>query len=108
MSDNRARNEGQMTTRREFAAGTAVVTATAVAAPAALLAHEKERKGKMKVLMINGSPRRNGNTTRALKEVADALAKEGVDSEVVRIGVQPVRKHRGHSWKVLESWARWW
>ena len=46
----------------------------------------------MKVLMVNGSPRQNGNTARALKEVADALAKEGVDSEVVWIGVQPVRE----------------
>ena len=45
----------------------------------------------MKVLMINGSPRRNGNTARALKEVADALAKEGIESEVAWIGVQPVR-----------------
>ncbi len=44
-----------------------------------------------KVLMVNGSPRQNGNTARALKEVADALAKEGVDSEIVWIGVQPVR-----------------
>ena len=26
----------------------------------------------MKVLMINGSPRQNGNTARALKEIADA------------------------------------
>ena len=25
-----------------------------------------------KVLMVNGSPRQNGNTARALKEVADA------------------------------------
>ena len=45
----------------------------------------------MKVLMVNGSPHQNGNTARALKEVADTLAKEGVDSEVVWIGVQPVR-----------------
>ncbi len=28
----------------------------------------------MKVLLINGSPRENGNTARALKEVADTLA----------------------------------
>ena len=28
----------------------------------------------MKVLLINGSPRANGNTARALKEVADTLA----------------------------------
>ena len=33
----------------------------------------------MKVLMVNGSPRQNGNTARALKEVADALANEGID-----------------------------
>ena len=45
----------------------------------------------MKVLMINGSPRRNGNTARALKEVADTLAKEGVESEIMWIGVKPVR-----------------
>ena len=45
----------------------------------------------MKVLMVNGSPRQNGNTARALKEVAVALAKEGVESEVVWIGVKPVR-----------------
>ncbi len=45
----------------------------------------------MKVLMINGSPRRNGNTARALQEVADTLAKDGVESEIVWIGVQPVR-----------------
>ena len=45
----------------------------------------------MKVLMVNGSPRQNGNTARALKEVADALTKEGVESEIVWIGVKPVR-----------------
>lgn len=45
----------------------------------------------MKVLMINGSPRRNGNTSRALKEIADALAIECVESEVVWIGSKPVR-----------------
>ena len=27
------------------------------------------RKKKMKVLLVNGSPRRNGNTARALNEV---------------------------------------
>lgn len=45
----------------------------------------------MKVLMINGSPRKDGNTARALKEVADTLAAEGVDSEIVWIGNKPVR-----------------
>lgn len=45
----------------------------------------------MKVLMINGSPRKDGNTARALKEVADALAAEGIGSETVWPGVKPVR-----------------
>ena len=45
----------------------------------------------MKVLLINGSPRANGNTARALKEVADTLAAEGVETETVWIGKKPVR-----------------
>ena len=44
----------------------------------------------MKVLLINGSPRENGNTARALKEVADTLAAEGVESEIFWIGKKPV------------------
>ena len=45
----------------------------------------------MKVLLVNGSPRENGNTARALKEVADALAAEGLETETVWIGKKPVR-----------------
>jgi len=45
----------------------------------------------MKVLMINGSPRKDGNTARALKEVADTLKAEGVESEIVWLGNKPVR-----------------
>ena len=45
----------------------------------------------MKVLLINGSPREKGNTARALKEVADTLAAEGIDTETVWIGNKPVR-----------------
>ena len=45
----------------------------------------------MKVLLINGSPRANGNTARALKEVADTLATEGIENETVWIGKKPVR-----------------
>ena len=45
----------------------------------------------MKVLLINGSPRSNGNTARALKEVADTLAAEGIETETVWIGKKPVR-----------------
>lgn len=45
----------------------------------------------MKVLLINGSPRKQGNTYTALHEVATQLGKQGVDSELVWIGVKPVR-----------------
>lgn len=45
----------------------------------------------MKVLLINGSPRREGNTNAALNEIAQQLAKNGIDSEIVWIGVKPTR-----------------
>lgn len=45
----------------------------------------------MKVLLINGSPRQQGNTATALAEVARQLAAEGIESEMVWIGNKPVR-----------------
>lgn len=45
----------------------------------------------MKVLLINGSPRQQGNTATALAEVARQLAAEGIESEQVWIGNKPVR-----------------
>ena len=45
----------------------------------------------MKVLLINGSPHANGNTSIALAEVAKTLEAEGVETVTVGIGVQPVR-----------------
>ncbi len=45
----------------------------------------------MKALIINGSSRQNGNTARALKEIADTLDAEGVESETLWIGNKPVR-----------------
>ena len=45
----------------------------------------------MKVLMINGSPHRKGNTATALSEVASRLNELGIDSEVLWIGAKPVR-----------------
>lgn len=45
----------------------------------------------MKVLIINGSPRRNGNTSVALTEIANTLKQEGIESEIVWIGNKPVR-----------------
>ena len=45
----------------------------------------------MKVLLINGSPRQNGNTATALAEVAKQLTLEGIESEMVWIGNNPIR-----------------
>ena len=40
----------------------------------------------MKVLMINGSPHPNGCTARALKEVANTLATQGVETQIINVG----------------------
>lgn len=45
----------------------------------------------MKVLLLNGSPRKNGNTFVALSEIAKQLAKHGIESEIIQIGTKPVR-----------------
>ena len=45
----------------------------------------------MKVLLINGSPRKNGNTHLALTEVATTLEAEGLETEIFWIGNKPVR-----------------
>ena len=45
----------------------------------------------MKVLLINGSPRKKGNTFLALSEAAKTLEQQGIDTEIVQIGVKPVR-----------------
>ena len=45
----------------------------------------------MKVLIINGSPRINGNTTIAVNEMVKVFENEGVEAEVVQIGNKDVR-----------------
>lgn len=45
----------------------------------------------MKVLMLNGSPKENGNTYNALLEIGKQLEKEGIDYEMFQIGGKPVR-----------------
>ena len=45
----------------------------------------------MKVLLVNGSPRKEGNTYVALNEFAQQLAKNGIQSELIWIGTKPVR-----------------
>lgn len=45
----------------------------------------------MKVLLINGSPHKHGNTCLALQEAAQELEKNGIETEIVSIGTKPVR-----------------
>ena len=45
----------------------------------------------MKVLMINGSPKANGNTALALKEMEAVFAAEGMECETILVGNQPIR-----------------
>ena len=44
----------------------------------------------MKVMLINGSSREKGCTYTALSEVARSLKEEGIDTEIVFIGNQPL------------------
>ncbi|MCH5256866.1 MAG: flavodoxin family protein [Lachnospiraceae bacterium] len=45
----------------------------------------------MNVLMLNGSPRVNGNTSIALKEMEKIFNAEGIESETIQIGNQDIR-----------------
>ena len=45
----------------------------------------------MKVLMLNGSPKANGNTAMALSEMEKVFLQEGIEVEIVQVGNQAVR-----------------
>ncbi len=45
----------------------------------------------MKVLIINGSPRVNGNTAISVNEMVKVFRAEGVETEIVQIGAMDVR-----------------
>ena len=44
-----------------------------------------------KVLLINGSPKANGCTATALQEIIQVLEREGIETELVHVGNQPIR-----------------
>ncbi|MBQ9358303.1 MAG: flavodoxin family protein [Abditibacteriota bacterium] len=44
----------------------------------------------MKVLMLNGSPRKGSNTGAALEEMAGVLAAENIECETVQVGQLPI------------------
>ena len=45
----------------------------------------------MKVLLINGSPKKEGNTFLALTEVATALENDGIETQIISIGAKAVQ-----------------
>ena len=45
----------------------------------------------MNVLILNGSPRKDVCTARALREVADTLRQEGIDAEIIEVGSRDIR-----------------
>lgn len=45
----------------------------------------------MKVLLINGSPKANGNTAFALEQMAEVFAAENIEAEMIHIGIKAIR-----------------
>lgn len=45
----------------------------------------------MKVLMVNGSPHKNGCTFTALSQVEKSLHQQGIETEILHIGSRPVQ-----------------
>lgn len=45
----------------------------------------------MKVLMLNGSPRKGGNTSIALKEMENIFVEQGIEVETMEIGNKDIR-----------------
>ncbi|MBQ4074490.1 MAG: flavodoxin family protein [Clostridia bacterium] len=45
----------------------------------------------MKVLLLNGSPKQNGNTALALSEMEKIFTSEGIETEIIHVGHLPIR-----------------
>ncbi|TLU83306.1 MAG: flavodoxin family protein [Chlorobium sp.] len=45
----------------------------------------------MKVLLVNGSPRSEGNTSKLIKLAAETLESEGIETEIVQVGGTMIR-----------------
>lgn len=45
----------------------------------------------MKVLILNGSPRANGNTSIALKELVGIFSQENIETEIIQLGNKDIR-----------------
>ena len=49
---------------------------------------------QLKVLLFNGSPNKEGCTYTALKEIADTLKTEGIESQIYHVGQEPIASCR--------------
>ena len=49
-----------------------------------------KKEKKMKVLLVNGGPHKEGCTYTALKEVEKELNNEGIETEIFWVGVKPI------------------
>ena len=78
--------------RRDFIKkATMAAAGAAVVSPVSAMLHSTDVGKTPKVLLVNGSPRTDGNTFCCLKEIEDTLQKQGIESEIVQIGRKPVR-----------------
>ena len=78
--------------RRDFIKkATMAAAGAAVVSPVSAMLNNVTGGKTPKVLLINGSPRTDGNTFCCLKEIEATLQKNGVESETVQIGRGSVR-----------------
>ena len=78
--------------RRDFIKKTALATAgAAITAPVSAMLKKTESVKPPRILLVNGSPRSDGNTFCCLKEIEAQLQKHGMESEIIQIGRKPVR-----------------
>ena len=78
--------------RRDFIKkATMAAAGAAVVSPVSAMINGVTGGKTPRVLLINGSPRTDGNTFCCLKEIETTLQKHGVESEIVQIGRKPVR-----------------
>ena len=45
----------------------------------------------MKVLLINGSPKANGNTAYTLSQMTEVFAEQGIETEIIHVGNKAIR-----------------
>ena len=79
--------------RRTFIkeAALAAVGTAALGTPVSAMLKEDKPGKRIKVLLVNGSPRPDGNTFCALQEIEGQLKKHDIETEIYQIGTKPVR-----------------